>query len=113
MTRYREEPVYDDRCYYTVDRWGYARSVITSGEGLAQAPFWGSAGISRFSGVGAERESGRSETYLLILRAEDGTEYRCPVEAERWQSAASQSRWSLPVNVVTRQPDCAALAPAG
>ena len=39
-TRYRDEPVYDDCCEYTVNRWMTARSVRAAGDDAAMAPAW-------------------------------------------------------------------------
>ncbi len=117
-TRYREEPVYADRCYYTVDRWRYARSAAASGDSLSDAPYWPTTGLACEGQArhGCEREApgGRSERYTLHLRAADGdTTYRCDVDQALWQSAGIESRWTLAVNVVTGLPRCESLQPAG
>ena len=110
--RYREEPVYDDRCYFTVDRWGYSRSVVSAGESLAAAPYWASAQIQLASGVGAEREAGRNQKYLLILRGDSDAVYECEVDFDFWQNANLESTWKLEVGVVSGQPRCDTLGPA-
>lgn len=109
---YREEPVYDDRCYYTIDRWQQTRSVNATGMRLSSAPYWPEASISR-SGtcLGCEREAVREEDYVLVLRAGEN-EYRCGVPFETWQNAAVESSWTLNISVVTGQPDCGSLEPA-
>ena len=109
---YREEPVYDERCYYTVDRWLVSRTVDASGLSLSEAPYWPQTTIRR-SGtcIGCEREGQREEHYVLVLRV-DANEYRCTVPYADWQNAAIESTWTLKVSVVTGQPDCDSLEPA-
>lgn len=115
QTVYRSEPIYDDRCYFTVNRWGYLRSVTTQGTSLAQAPNWGAVRLSlnNTQGVGGEREAGRSEVYLLRLRGDGGVEYECPVNYEMWQNAGEESIWTIEIGAVTGAPDCGTLARAG
>jgi ribosomal protein L37E len=115
QTTYRDEPIYDDRCYYTINRWDYARSITTQGMSMAQMPSWGSVQLARsnLQGVGGEREAGRSEDYVLRLRGDGGAEYECPVDFETWGSASEESVWTLAVGAVTGAPDCATLQRAG
>lgn len=115
VPRYREEPVYDDRCYYTVNRWGYSRSVTSNGSGLSQAPYWAQMSLARSTGngLGGEREAGRAERYVLVLSGADGQQYECEVEFDFWQSAREESAWAVEVNVLSGQPNCDTLAPAG
>jgi hypothetical protein len=109
---YRNEPVYDDRCYFTVDRWEQSRTVNAAGMNLSTAPVWPETNITR-SGtcMGCEREGEREEDYTLVLRAGEN-EYRCEVSLEQWQSAAVESSWKLNISVVTGEPDCGSLEPA-
>lgn len=110
---YREEPVYDDRCYFTVDRWEQQRTVNASGMSLSAAPLWPETNITR-SGtcIGCEREGEREEHYVLVLRSGEN-EYRCEVPFEQWQNTAVESGWKLNISVVTGLPDCASLEPSG
>ncbi len=115
-TRYRDEPVYADKCYYTIDRWSYARSVFARGESRQEAPYWpepnlACAGQAR---IGCERESGRQETYRLHLKASDGdATYTCGVERAEWDNAAIESLWTLEVGVIGGEPRCDTLQRAG
>lgn len=109
---YREEPVYDDRCYFTVDRWQETRTVDASGMSLGDAPVWPNVSLAR-SGtcIGCEREGGREEHYRLVLRAGEDV-VRCDVPFDVWQNAGLESTWTLQFSVVTGQPDCGSLQPA-
>lgn len=111
--RYRQEPVYDERCYFTVDRWTYARDVRAHGDSLDDAPIWPDTRIQRTGTcIGCEREGRRSETYRVSLRTGDST-YVCDVPLERWRAMPVESTWKVAVGVITRQPDCRSLEPTG
>ena len=114
--RYREEPVYDNRCRYQVNRWrGYR--TIQAGPQTAAAPMWpalgdmGNAGNS-FGGVatnamGAERAGQRSEKYVLQLQA-GGKSYSCNVPESVWQKYEQGT--AAPVQIrLTGGVDCSSL----
>jgi hypothetical protein len=111
-TRYREEPIYDQYCTYTVNRWVYARSIAQEGESLRDAPRWPLLQINSGMCLGCEREGGREEAYVLRLQSGDQV-YTCRVDEALWQRAQLESAWNFTVSVVTGQPDCDSLQPAG
>ncbi|MFA6318210.1 MAG: zinc ribbon domain-containing protein [Elusimicrobiota bacterium] len=108
-TRYREEPVYDHRCRYSVDRWARARSETARG-GLAETPAWPDVSLRR-EGVcqGCEREGARRERYTVLFEG-NGKGRSCVFGAERWRSFAPGSAWKGRVNALTGL-DCAKLEP--
>ncbi len=109
-TKYRDEPVYDDRCYYTVDRWSYARTEAANGQGLREAPHWPSLNLRTGTCIGCEREAGRSEKYTVHFQASDGAnKYSCDFDQATWQSFGIETRWSLEVGAITGQPKCDSL----
>lgn len=110
---YRSEPVYDDRCYFTIDRWVPSREVVANGQSLTDGPYWPQMQL-REGGecLGCEREAGQTERYVVELRAGDKT-YTCAVDERQWQSMAVESAWTFSVGVISGQPDCDSLAPAG
>ncbi len=109
---YREEPVYGDVCYYTIDRWRTARTATSSGAADVQ-PYWAQANISRGGAcVGCEREGNRREVYKLIFTGDGGSRYECDVNASIWEAATIESVWSLEVGQFTNAPDCSTLARA-
>lgn len=113
QTKYRDEPVYDDRCYYTINRWVFERAVKASGASLNDEPRWPDANISR-SGtcVGCEREGAREDHYRVDLRQGENT-YTCDVSETMWRNMPIESTWEFKVGVVTGRPDCSTLKPAG
>ncbi len=111
--KYREEPVYDTWCDYTINRWVYDHSETASDDTLSE-PYWPQVNFS-CSGeqLGCQREGGREETYLLHLVGDEGRTYECPVPFEQWQSATIESVWSIEVRVVDpNAADCDTLQPA-
>jgi len=87
-TKYRDEPVYDDKCRYTIDRWHVARTLKTGGD-AGQLPAWPSTetirGVSQgLTGrLGDERLGQRHEDYAVTLSNGSKT-WHCNVQAELW-----------------------------
>jgi hypothetical protein len=108
--RYREESVYDDRCYYTVLRWSEARVAENEGESLARYPAWPAVGRLRACKVeGCEREGKREASYTLVLRDGKGKEHSCELSQERWSRAAEGASYAGKVSVISGALDCASL----
>ncbi|MBZ0297195.1 MAG: zinc ribbon domain-containing protein, partial [Anaerolineae bacterium] len=111
QTKYRSEPVYDDRCYFTVNRWQFTRTVEAEGD-FNEEPYWPDARLSRSGAcIGCEREGNRSEQYLVYLREGENT-YTCNLDRQQWQSMAPESTWKFSIGVISKQPDCGSLEPA-
>lgn len=91
-TRYREEPVYDTKCYYTVDRWAFDRNAETKGIGLEKDPFWPSPVIRECFGnsLGCERLGTRNESYLVHFDETSGDtkgeKHDCEFEESKWKT---------------------------
>jgi hypothetical protein len=112
-TRYREEPVYDDRCDYRVDRWRVARDRVASGQSREPAPFWPEVALRRPGRcLGCDREGARHETYTVHLRREEGKPLSCDLPQAQWQGMAPGSRWQVAVRAMLDKPDCGSLRPA-
>jgi hypothetical protein len=82
--RYRDEPVYDNRCHFRVNRWRAYRSV-KAGSPSADSPIWPQIGHlnSTGSGLGAEREGQRRESYALSIHG-SGKSWTCNVTESVW-----------------------------
>jgi hypothetical protein len=109
--KYRQEPVYADRCDYTVDRWVEARRAVASGAAQGLAPHWPALSLRRGECRGCEREGARRTSYKVGLQA-GGKRFLCEVPEERWASFQPGTSWSFKVGVVTGSPDCRSLQPA-
>lgn len=111
-TKYRDEPVYDTMCYYTVNRWAFERVVKASGDSLGDQPYWPDTNIRQTGTcIGCEREGNRNADYIVHFHS-DSKDYTCELDESRWASMAIESRWTFKVGVLTGQPDCGSLAPA-
>lgn len=65
-TKYRSEPVYDDKCNFTVTRWGEVTAVRLTGLGMS--PQWPTQGVPPAQvaeTLGAKRAGRRTEKLIL------------------------------------------------
>ena len=109
-TKYRDEPVYADRCSYTVDRWKAARTATAEGASLSDPLRWPDPALARTGTcAGCEREGARKEEYVVLLRDEKGKEHTCEFDQRKWGSFAVKSRWKGAVRVMTGGLDCDSL----
>jgi hypothetical protein len=107
-TKYREEPVYDQRCSYRVDRWVEARKAEVTGAALTDAPHWPELRL-RGSGqcLGCEREGRRSESYTVRFRVEPSKdEESCSYAEAQWRSFSVGQRWPAEARVLGGGLDC-------
>ncbi len=111
QTKYRSEPVYDDWCSYTIDKWSRARTEKESGKNTS--PRWPEVRLGRTGEcTGCEREGARSETYTVLLEDSEGEEQTCDLSEARWKGMDEGSRWKGEVRVMTGGLDCGDLSPA-
>jgi ribosomal protein L40E len=109
--RYRDEPIYDDRCRFLVDRWHPSRTVTATGQSLAEPPAWPSTGLVRAGTcVGCEREGRRSAEYVVHFDVA-GKKHDCALDEARWSTFAVGSSWKAKAAVLTGALDCGALQP--
>jgi hypothetical protein len=99
-TKYRSEPVYADKCHFTVDRWRLARTEKATG-GLAMTPTWPALRLAAGVGRGAERQAERRERFVVALRdARSGTVHDCAFPEDRWRAIAPGSRHGMKVRMI-------------
>jgi hypothetical protein len=110
-TKYRSEPVYDDKCRYTVDRWKQVRSAVAEG-GLDAAPQWPPVSL-RQAGTcrGCEREGAKKQEYIVQLGGPENAQFTCDKPEAEWRSYKKGSKYPLQVRVMTGGADCASLKP--
>lgn len=73
QTKYRSEPVYDDKCSYRINRWRFSNSLMASGDGNSQPHY---PDVSQYSSnppniLGNKRTGSRSERYTVHFTYED------------------------------------------
>ncbi len=108
--KYREEPVYDDWCLYSVNRWKKDREASASGASLAETPAWPDPGLRRTgTSLGSEREGPRVETYTVQFASPDGKSHTCDFSQTQWATYAAGSEYESKVGVLTGKLDCGGL----
>jgi hypothetical protein len=112
--KYREEPVYDDKCRFKIDKWHEGRAVTASGRSLAEAPAWPPFALAKAGEcVGCEREGKRVETYRVSFANQENKTSECEFDQARWASIPDGSQWQAQAAVLTGALDCASLVPPG
>lgn len=113
-TTYRDEPVYGDVCYYSINRWSYERSAELEG-GLQDERVWPEAGITSSSTcnrLGCEREQDREERLYLVFGSGEDT-FECEVEQSLWENTKIEDTFTIKVGVVTGNAECDSLKRTG
>ena len=116
-TKYRDEPVYDQKCSYTADRWSQTRIEKAGAEAMEPAPAWPSVVLQESGAVtpGSEREGARTEKYTVKFKedANGGRLLTCDIAESQWRTLAEGTRWIAPVGVMSDTIDCTGLTAPG
>jgi hypothetical protein len=108
--RYRDVPVYDERCSYTVDRWRHARFATASGSQLEPAPAWPTPKFEqcKIRHLGCERAGAQTAEYLVhfVSNEEPARAFECDYPQPKWSSFKPDSTWAARVGVLWRRLDC-------
>ncbi|MCK6548753.1 zinc ribbon domain-containing protein [Myxococcota bacterium] len=107
-TKYRDEPVYDQRCSYRVDRWVEARRAEARGAALGDTPRWPATNL-RGSGqcLGCEREGAKSERYTVRFRLEPSKkDDACDFPEAKWRTFTVGQRAPAEARVIGGGLDC-------
>lgn len=109
-TKYRNEPIYDDMCTWTGQRWQHDRTLEESG-GLDDTPIWPNVSLNceGQSRVGCERESSRSENYWVLYQDSENKNYRCDFAQNEWAAIPVESAWKAQVGRFVTTVDCDSL----
>ena len=110
VPRYREEAVYDQRCYFRVDRWVVFRTESASGTSLTETPHWPEVWLAQTGNrLGAEREGERSERYVVTFRTDDGEDHQCAFPEDTWRSFSIGQSLEAEVGGLTGNLSCNSL----
>lgn len=106
-TKYRDVPVYDDRCHYSVNRWLVARTEVERGAARLETRRWPEVRLAQ-AGVciGCEREGARRERYLVHLERDDKKTATCTFNESKWTRFVVGSRWQTTQAVITGRVAC-------
>jgi predicted nucleic acid-binding Zn ribbon protein len=113
-TKYRKEPVYDDKCRFTVNRWHEVRTVHTAGKSLSETPIWPAVTLPPRPAevLGAERPGRRVETYTIHFASKKGGSHTCELPEAQWRSIGANTKWKGESGALTDVLDCGSLIPA-
>jgi hypothetical protein len=109
--RFKEEPVYDEKCSYSIVKWQRARQEVAEGTQASAAPRWPAVTLSRSgcTSPGCEREGAREETYTVVFRDTQGEEYSCNFDEKSWASYADGQRYAGKLRALVGSLDCSSL----
>ena len=105
---YRQEPIYDDRCHFMVNRWSVVRTVKADSNSSA-TPVWPTVGPlnNLMNTMGSERLGARNESYSLSLKS--GTKvWTCKVPEKVWNQYTEGASAKVKVRL-TGGADCDSL----
>lgn len=85
---YRDEPVYETKYYYSINRWVHKRYIETSGDD--KNPYWGEVVIGD-----NEREGQRSERYQIIATNSKNEEKTYSINYKTWTHIEKDSKLSV------------------
>lgn len=89
---YVEEPVYATVYHYEVDKWSHNRTVKTAGKD--KSPYWGETSLND-----KERESGKRESYYIIVKDEYGEKDKFSVDYHEWKDLNVYETLTVKVNI--------------
>lgn len=100
-TKYKDVPVYGDKCYYKVNRWGYERDIVAKG-GLSDPVAWPAVNIRSGTCLGCEREAGRSEAYNVVLAQvkKPDKKHTCAYPEAQWRALADGAVKKIEVRLI-------------
>ncbi len=108
-TSYRSEPIYDDKCSYTIDRWTVFRTDEARGGFLTDEPKWPRVTLARHGAcVGCDREGQRREDYTVLFSYEGETS-RCSFPQPRWSAIPLGRDFKAKALVVTGRLTCSSI----
>ncbi|GBF51184.1 hypothetical protein LPTSP4_27160 [Leptospira ryugenii] len=110
-TKYRSEPEYDDKCYFTVDRWTFERNSKSSGDGIDPEPFWPSPTFNDCGqSIGCERLGQRKEVYTVHFIESSGEtrgeKHDCEFEQTKWKHFVPGKEYKAEKSVIFNYITC-------
>ncbi len=113
--KYKEEPVYDDKCRFSAFEWRPDRTEKATGSSLQDTPRWPDVNLARTGTCeGCERKAASKETYTVrFVDATSKTEQKCDYsDMGKWQSFKEGSKWTGSIGRLSGELDCDSLKPA-
>ncbi|MEM6994707.1 MAG: zinc ribbon domain-containing protein [Myxococcota bacterium] len=113
--KFKEEPVYDNKCKYTIDKWKTVRTEKAEGQSRSPAPAWPAFKLVKEGKCkGCERVGDKSATYeILFVDPKASETHECEVDEATWNATEVGSAWVAEVGVVSTSLDCDSFKPKG
>lgn len=112
VPKFRDEPVYDQKCSYFLDVWKESRRETASGGSLQEKPAWPAVRLAREgSCLGCEREGAREQSYTVRFQDSEKADktYECDLEEPQWGALSVGKKVKSKAGVLTGKLDCGAL----
>jgi len=100
--KYRSEPVYDDKCTFTVDRWVTTQTLRTFGASVTPEPTWPTSPQA----TATLRVGARTETYTVHLADASGKTTDCVYPQAQWASLADGAAVDVELGGLTGAVKC-------
>ncbi len=109
--KFRDEPVYADKCTFEVTKWHQVR--VEEASGRDREPAWPTVELRKKGACkGCERTGDKNAVYTLHLVDKVGNEtYDCNFEESTWKSTEPGAKFRAEVGVVTTSLDCDSFKP--
>lgn len=107
--KYKETPIYEDKCEIEVTEWHTARTASEKGASVSDNPRWPVTNVKGGCvGVGCEREGSKTEKYTVIFTDTKSPTDKptCDVPQAKWSTFKVGSKWKGSVGVMTGAVDC-------
>ena len=89
---YRNEPVYDTKYYYEIERWVHKETLNSSG--TDQTPYY-----AEYNYKENEREGFKTSDYTILVTDEKGKQHEYDVEYDLWKSLVAGQEVKLKVDI--------------
>lgn len=83
---YRQEPIYDTKYYYNIDKWKETDSLVSRGDD--HEPKWAETDLPtkvESPKYGDKRQGGRKAVYWVIIKDDKGNEQKLERSFEEWE----------------------------
>ena len=106
-TKYKSVPVYDQKCYYTIDRWVVQRTLTSEGTAMMPVTWPSVPYLQSGNSLGSQREGTRTETYIVNYKVDDGSDNSCKYKSDNlWKAQTVGSKWQGEMGVLSSSIDC-------
>ena len=109
--RFKDEPVYADKCDFTIVKWSKLRDEVAQGSAASPAPHWPAVALANAgcSAPGCEREGPHGQSYTVVFKDNRGESYRCDFPEPAWSGFVDGKRYAGKLRALVGSLDCSSL----